>query len=55
MNDKKVELSLGLVNAILAYLGKQQYEQVYQMIQAIQAEAVPQMSEQTADPAPAAE
>lgn len=39
MNEQKIELSLGLINAIIGYLGKQPYEQVASLIAAIQQEA----------------
>jgi hypothetical protein len=38
MNDK-LPLSVNLVNAMLAYLGKQPYQEVFQLIDAIQKEA----------------
>jgi hypothetical protein len=37
MND--VKLSTNLVNAILGYLGSRPYQEVYQLIEAIQKEA----------------
>ena len=37
MND--ISLSLNLVNAIMGFLGKQPYEQVFQLINAINEEA----------------
>jgi hypothetical protein len=43
MNDQKIELSLNLVNGILAYLGTKPYQETYQLIQAIQEQAIPQM------------
>lgn len=58
MNEQKIALTLPLVNGILAYLGKQQYEQVFQLIQAIQEQAIPQMPMPAAaqpEAAPAAE
>lgn len=60
MNDQKIELSLGLVNAVLQYLGKRPYEEAFQMIQAIQEQAIPQIktpaaAQGQADVAPAAE
>lgn len=50
--ENKISLSLNLVNAVMAYLGKQPYEQVFQMINAINDEAKGQVS---AAPAPAPE
>jgi hypothetical protein len=42
MND--ITLSLNLVNAIMGYLGKQPYEQVFQLINAINEEAKDQIT-----------
>lgn len=43
MNAQKIELSLNLVNGILQYLGTRPYQETYQLIQAIQEQAIPQM------------
>lgn len=43
MNDQKIELSLGLINGILQYLGTKPYQETFQLIQAIQEQAIPQM------------
>lgn len=43
MND--ISLSLNLVNAIMGFLGKQPYEQVFQLINAINEEAKSQIKE----------
>ena len=43
MEDKKVELSLGLVNATLQYLGTRPYAEVAPLIQEIHAQAIPQV------------
>ena len=40
MNDK-LSLSVNLVNAMLAYLGTKPYQEVFQLIDAIQKEAKP--------------
>lgn len=37
--ENKITLSLDLVNAIMGFLGKQPYEQVFPLINAIQKEA----------------
>lgn len=37
--ENKISLSLDLVNAIMGFLGKQPYEQVFSLINAIQKEA----------------
>jgi len=43
MNDKKVELTLNLVNAVMQYLGSRPYAEVANIIQAIQEQVIPQM------------
>ena len=43
MNDQKIELSLNLVNAVLQFLGSKPYQETFQLIQAIQEQAIPQM------------
>ena len=43
MNDKKIELSLNLINGILQYLGTRPYQEVFPLIQTIQEQAIPQM------------
>ena len=43
MEDKKIELTINLVNGVLAYLGTKPYQETYQLIQAIQEQAIPQM------------
>ncbi len=48
---EKIELSVNVVNAILSYLGKQPFEQVAGLVNAIQQEAAPQIPA----PAPSAE
>lgn len=42
---EKINLSVNLVNAILGYMGKQPYEQVAPLINAIQDEAKGQVPE----------
>lgn len=49
MNDTKIELTLGLVNGILQYLGTRPYAEVFPIVQEIQAQAMPQVP--TPDPA----
>ena len=41
-----ITLSLNLVNAIMGYLGKQPYEQVFQLINAINDEAKDQITKE---------
>jgi hypothetical protein len=43
MDDKKIELTLNLVNGILNYLGTRPYGEVFQLVQAIQEQAIPQV------------
>jgi hypothetical protein len=43
VNDKKIELTLGLVNALMQYLGTRPYADVADMIQAIREQAIPQV------------
>jgi hypothetical protein len=43
VNDKKIELSLNLVNGILQYLGTRPYSEVFPLVQEIQAQAIPQV------------
>jgi len=50
MNDK-VSLSINLVNAVLAYLGKQPYQDVFQLIEAIQKEAQAKPADEPGAPA----
>lgn len=39
MEDKKIELSVGLVNALLNYLGTRPYHEVFALIKAVQDQA----------------
>lgn len=43
MNDTKIELTLPLINAVLQYLGTRPYQEVFQIVQAIQEQATPQL------------
>lgn len=43
MNEQTVTLSLGLVNGVLQYLGTRPYGEVFQLVQAIQEQAIPQI------------
>jgi hypothetical protein len=43
MDDKKIELSLNLVNAVLQYLGTRPYQEVFPLVAEIQAQAIPQV------------
>ena len=40
---EKVTLSVNLVNAVLQYLGTQPYQNVYQLVEALQKEAKDQL------------
>ena len=44
MKDQKIELNLSLINGILQYLGTRPYGEVFQLVQAIQAQAAPQVT-----------
>ena len=56
MNDQKIALTLPLVNATLKYLSTKPYQESYQLIQAIQEQAIPQMPmPEAAQPAATAE
>jgi hypothetical protein len=44
MNDKKIEITVDLLNAVLAYLGAKPYQETFQLIKAIQEQAVPQIT-----------
>ena len=43
MNDTKIHLTLNLVNGVLQYLGTRPYGEVFQIVQEIQAQALPQV------------
>jgi hypothetical protein len=44
MNDKtEIKLTLGLVNAILQYLGTRPYAEVFPLVAEIQSQATPQV------------
>jgi predicted SPOUT superfamily RNA methylase MTH1 len=57
MNDQNVTLKLSLVNAVLQYLGTRPYQEVFPVIQELQAQVIPQLPvpEQKPADAPAAE
>jgi len=44
VNDKKIELSLALINNVLNYLGSRPYTEVFQLVAALHGEATPQTS-----------
>lgn len=46
MNEQNITLSLNLVNGLLQYLGTRPYGEVFQMVQAVQAAAIPQLPTQ---------
>lgn len=48
--DSKLELTAGLVNSVLQYLGTRPYGEVFRLIQEIQAQAIPQAAP-SAEPA----
>lgn len=43
MNEQNITLTLGLVNGVLNYLGTRPYGEVFQLVQAIQEQAIPQL------------
>lgn len=51
MNNQKVELTLGLVNAVLQYLGTRPFSEVFMLVQEIQAQATPQVKVPTPEAA----
>lgn len=50
MEEQNIALSLGLVNGVLQYLGSRPYAEVAQLVQAIQAQAIPQLPKQETEP-----
>ena len=48
-NDTPITLTLGLVNAILQYMGTRPYAEVFPLVQAIQEQATPQVPVPQAD------
>lgn len=50
MNEQNINLSLGLVNGVLQYLGTRPYGEVFQLVQAIQEQAIPQIPVPEASP-----
>ena len=43
MNEQNITLSLNLVNGVLQYLGTRPYGEVFQLVQTIQEQAIPQI------------
>ncbi len=43
MNEQNITLSVNLVNGVLQYLGTRPYGEVFQLVQAIQSQAAPQV------------
>jgi hypothetical protein len=44
MNDQNITVKLSLVQGILGYLGRRPYEEVFQIIQALQEQVAPQVA-----------
>jgi len=42
--DQDVTLKLNLINGILGYLGTRPYQEVFALVQEIQAQAIPQIN-----------
>jgi hypothetical protein len=55
MNDQPITLTLPLINGILQYLGTRPYGEVFQLVQAIQEQAAPQVKQPEPEPSQAAE
>jgi hypothetical protein len=53
MNDQTINLTLPLVNGVLQYLGTRPYSEVFQLVQAIQEQAAPQVKQPEAQAEPA--
>lgn len=49
MSQQKIGLPIDLVNRILGYLGKQPYEEVFQLINAVQTQAAMSSAEEQKD------
>jgi len=43
MNDQDIVLKLSLINGVLQYLGTRPYGEVFQIVQALQEQAAPQV------------
>jgi hypothetical protein len=43
MNDQTITLTLPLLNGVMQYLGTRPYSEVFQLVQAIQEQAAPQV------------
>jgi hypothetical protein len=50
MDEKTINLPLNLVNNLLQYMGTKPYGEVYQLVQAIQQVAAPQLTEAPQEP-----
>ena len=45
MDEKKVEVDLRLINAIVGYLGKKPFEEVFEFINELQKQVQPQLAD----------
>jgi hypothetical protein len=43
MNDQTITLTVPLLNGVMQYLGTRPYSEVFQLVQAIQEQAAPQV------------
>ena len=50
MDEKTINLPLNLVNSLLQYMGTKPYGEVYQLVQALQQVAAPQLTETPQEP-----
>jgi hypothetical protein len=46
MQDQQISLSLSLINAVLQYLGSRPYGEVFQLVQELQKQAIPQVKQE---------
>lgn len=49
--DQDITLKLSLINGIIGYLGTRPYGEVFQIVQEIQAQALPQVQTPVQEPA----
>jgi hypothetical protein len=49
MNEQTITLTVPLINGVLQYLGARPYSEVFQLVQAIQEQAAPQVKQPEAD------
>jgi hypothetical protein len=52
MSEKSITLTVPLINGILQYLGTRPYGEVFQLVQAVQEQAAPQVKKPDAESEP---